>query len=92
VGRAIGVAFVHVCTYHPGAKTEMIEKAAQIVRDGLKPYFNDVRVYATERARKPSPLMLRAIGASCYYGDDDCDRQAAKAAGITFYQVERFTG
>ena len=41
-------------------------------------------------ARKPSPLMLRAVGATEYWGDSPEDAEAAHNAGVPFVHVERF--
>ena len=94
----ISVPHVRVSCWHKAAATQpdvaaAVQRAAQLVRWEL-PYklaqFDlDWRVYTTERARKPAPLMLRSVGATCYYGDSDEDAQAAANAGIQFHYVER---
>jgi hypothetical protein len=88
----IVIGAIRVCVYHPAAPRCAIESAAQQVRNWLAECgLLDISVvYTTARARKPAPLMLRSVGATSYYGDDDCDEQAALAAGIEFHRVERF--
>jgi acid phosphatase class B len=76
--------------YHPKAPVKAIQDAAHQLRGLFSNHLFDWRIYTTERARKPNALMLRSVGASCYYGDSDEDAQAAKEAGIPFVRVERF--
>lgn len=84
------VVAVYACVYHPRCSQEFIEKAAAELRQCLAPLVSTWHVYATERARKPHPLMLRAAGATVYYGDSPEDGQAASAAGVPFVEVPRF--
>ena len=84
------VAAVLVSAYHPKADAADIQRAAQDLRELLALFAPAWRVYTTERARKPHPLMLRAAGATCYYGDSPEDQQAAQAAGVPFVAVPRF--
>lgn len=90
----IGVAQVHVCVYHQRASDEQIAAAAGVLRSLLK--IKCARrfawsIYTGIDWRKPSPLMLEAVGATTYYGDSDEDEAAATSAGIEFVKVERFT-
>lgn len=80
---------VYVCVYHPLASPQAIQSVAHQVRGHIAIYPR-WRVYATSRARKPSPLMLRAAGATIYYGDSPEDAKAALAASIPFVPVCRF--
>lgn len=87
----IAVVAVRVSCWHQYARERDIQSAARQVR-ALMPRLStsDWRVYATARARKPNPLMLRSVGATCYYGDSPEDGDAAANAGIPFVKVERF--
>ena len=86
--RGYRVQMVLISAYHPRADRQMIERAAAQLRREL--VLVPRTVYTTERARKPHPLMLRAAGATCYYGDSPEDEQAARAAGVPFVRVPRF--
>lgn len=88
----IEIARVRVCVYHPRASRESIQRAALEVRGILRASCKDVIVYTSERARKPSPWMLRSVGAWMYYGDSEEDEEAAKAARVHFVRVRRFMG
>ena len=81
---------VHVSCYHTKATNADIQKAAAKLREFLSLGHFSWTVYTTERARKPHPLMLRAAGATVYYGDSPEDGQASAAAGIPFVSVPRF--
>ena len=85
------VEIIMASCYHPRAEHVAIQSAAANLR-GYMPQFGAKlwRVYTTERARKPHPLMLRAAGATVYYGDSPEDAQAAVAAGIPFVAMPRF--
>lgn len=85
-----GVMAVLVSCYHPKAQVGDIQSAAAHLRELLSVQGFAWTVYTTERARKPHPLMLRAAGATIYYGDSQEDADAAKAAGIPFVAVPRF--
>jgi len=80
---------IRVCLYHPRANADDVERVAQVLRPMLS-FFENTVVYTTAKARKPSPLMLKSVGATCYYGDSDEDAAAAQAASIPFYRVTRF--
>lgn len=84
------VQAIFVSAFHPKADDAAIQQAAQQLRKMLGRFAPAWRVYTTERARKPNPLMLRAAGATVYYGDSPEDAQAAQAAGIPFILVPRF--
>ena len=86
----IEVAAVRVCVFHPRAEDRHIQTAAHQVRDLLAGSRFGWRVYTTAAARKPSPLMLRSVGATEYWGDSNEDEGAAIAAGIPFVRVARF--
>ena len=87
----IAVAHLRVSLWHAYADAAAIRSAATQVRGWL-----DVtqgmqwRVYTTERARKPHPLMLHSVGATEYWGDSPEDAAAAANARIPFVPVERF--
>ena len=84
------VASILISAYHPKADAADIQAVAQELRALLALFAPAWRVYTTERARKPHPLMLRAAGATVYYGDSPEDGQAASAAGVPFVEVPRF--
>lgn len=84
------VVAILVSACHPKADAADIQRAAQELRVRIARFVPAWRIYTTERARKPHPLMLRAAGATCYYGDSPEDQQAAQAAGIPFILVPRF--
>jgi len=84
------VAAIFVSAYHPKADAADIQRVAQELRELIAVIVPAWRIYTTERARKPHPLMLGAAGATCYYGDSPEDAQAAQAAGIPFVAVPRF--
>lgn len=84
------VAQILVAAYHPKATDEQVQRAARELRAALRTFRWDWSVYTTERARKPHPLMLRACGATVFYGDSPEDGEAAVAAGIPFVSVPRF--
>lgn len=86
----IRIGGVWACTFHPKAKPEAIEFAAETL-DGLLFAFPglSVHIYPGDD-RKPKPAMLHYASATVYYGDSDDDEQAAQAAGIEFVRVERF--
>ena len=84
------VASILISAYHPKADAAAIQSVAQELRELLDVFAPAWRVYTTERARKPHPLMLRAAGATVYYGDSPEDGQAASAAGVPFVEVPRF--
>lgn len=85
------VEIIIASCYHPRAEHVAIQSAAAKLR-GYMPQFGAEfwLVYTAERARKPHPLMLKAAGATVYYGDSPEDGQAAQAAGIPFVAVPRF--
>lgn len=84
------VRAILVACYHPKAQEADIQWAAQALREYVSLLAPAWTVYASERARKPSPLMLKAVGATVYYGDSPEDAQAAQAAGVPFVAVPRF--
>ena len=84
------VAAILISAYHPKADAADIQRAAQDLRELLALFAPAWRVYTTERSRKPHALMLKAAGATCYYGDSPEDAQAALAAGVPFVAVPRF--
>lgn len=85
------VQSILVAAYHPKATEEQIQHAARKLRARFYQTLRcDWSVYTTERARKPHPLMLRACGATSFYGDSPEDGEAAAAAGIPFVLVPRF--
>lgn len=88
--HGIRVIELRVCVFHAKADAAANARAARMVRRGLQCAGLNfpTHVYASQRARKPSALMLRAAKAACYYGDSDED--AESAAGIHFVRVERF--
>ncbi len=89
----IKIVRVAYCVYHPRATPNAIANAARQLRRLINlnvPDRFDYTIYETARARKPNPLMLRAVNASIYYGDSDEDEEAARAAGIAFARVPRF--
>lgn len=88
--RGFSVQKILVSAYHPRADIKQIEHVARQLRLSLSLFPCIWHVYTTERSRKPSPLMLRACGATVFYGDSPEDGQSAKAAGIPFVLVERF--
>lgn len=81
---------IYASCYHPRAQAVDVQWAAATLRGEIASLVPSWRVYTTERARKPHPLMLRAAGATVYYGDSPEDGQAAAAAGIPFVSVPRF--
>ena len=87
-GAGITVVAVHVSLWHDYADAEAIQAAQQAVE--MHRYGVPVTVHTASSARKPSPLLLRIAGASCYYGDSPEDELAAQNAGIGFVKVERF--
>lgn len=87
----VEVIETRISVYHPRADLDHIQMSARAIRLGLATLkAGEWRVYATERARKPNPLMLRSVRATEYWGDSDEDEAAAAAAGITFRRVARF--
>ncbi len=84
------VAAILASAYHPKADAADIQAVAQELRELVAVFAPRWCVYTTERSRKPNPLMLRAAGATCYYGDSPEDAQAAAAAGVPFVAVPRF--
>lgn len=91
--RNIGVyvAAIRVCVFHSRAEDRYIQGAARYMRQYMPGLLvPDWHVYTTARARKPSPLMLRSVGATEFWGDSNEDEGAALAAGIPFIKVERF--
>ncbi len=84
------VAAILISAHHPKADAAAIQSVAQELRELLDVFAPAWRVYTTERARKPHPLMLRAAHATAYYGDSPEDAQAAEAAGVPFVEVPRF--
>lgn len=87
----IAAVAVRVSCYHPKAPDAAIQAAARQVRGYVDVMSGvDWRVYTTDAARKPQPLMLRNVRATIYYGDSDEDEQAATAAGCHFVRVARF--
>lgn len=89
-GHGYPVQAIFVSAFHPKAADAAIQQAAQQLRELLGLFAPAWRVYTTERARKPHPLMLRAAGATVFYGDSPEDQQAAEAAGVPFVAVPRF--
>jgi len=85
------VQALYISAFHPKAADADIQAVAAHLRELISVIAPVWRVYTTERARKPHPLMLRAAGATVYYGDSPEDAQAAQAAGIPFVAVPRFT-
>ena len=88
VGVGIAVKAVHVSLWHDYAEAQAIREAQRAIE--VHRYGVPVVVYTTPAARKPSPLMLRAVGASEYWGDSPEDAEAARNAGVPFVHVERF--
>lgn len=89
----IRVLSLQVALYHPKADLQKIESIAADLRSHLKrSSIRQWTVYASERARKPNPLMLRHTKIAEYWGDSTEDEQAALAAGAIFQKVERFVG
>lgn len=84
------VQAIFVSAWHPKASTRQVEAAAAELRQYLRHIAPMWRVYTTERARKPHPLMLRAAQATVFYGDSPEDGEAAAAAGVPFVLVPRF--
>lgn len=92
---------VLIATYHPKADSLTRNASSQALRrcliEALHQPWNRNRnfvftIFATERARKPSPFMLKHAHATIYIGDSNEDSQAAIAAGIHFIPVARFIG
>lgn len=83
---------IHVCVYHPKATDETINQVVSELDSLIENECADLPIVIWQKAeeRKPSPFMLRAVGATSYYGDSDEDEHAAIAAGIPFVKVERF--
>ena len=92
---------VRVCVWHDAANRQpeiaaAVKTAARQVRRKLAARNSRFRsevdwtVYTTAAARMPSPLMLRSVGATEYWGDSDENEGAARAAGVPFVRVERF--
>lgn len=79
-----------VATFHPKASQRNIDDASDRLVAALKGHGLNFYVWSWESARKPSPFMLRACGATVFYGDSPEDGEAAVAAGIPFVMVERF--
>ena len=80
-----------VCVFYPRAEARYIQASARYMRQYMPGLMvPDWTIYTTAAARKPSPLMLRSVGASEYWGDSDEDEGAAIAAGIPFVRVARF--
>lgn len=84
------VAAIYASCYHPKAKPADIQIVAQQLRELVALIVPTWTIYTTERSRKPSPLMLKAAGATTYYGDSAEDAEAAARAGIPFVAVARF--
>lgn len=86
------VAAIHISVYHPKAQHSDIINTAIMLRKILSSRLPRMQahVYIGTSSRKPGTFMLRAAGATAYYGDSPEDRQAADAAGIPFVYVERF--
>lgn len=83
---------IDVCVYHPKAADETINQAVSELDILIEDGFTDLPFVIWQKAdeRKPSPFMLKTVGATSYYGDSDEDEHAAMAAGIPFVKVERF--
>lgn len=92
--HGVQVPGLYVCVYHPAAPADAVHRAASGVGDLLFSAMPGgefhIAVFGDVEYRKPSPAMLVAAGATCYYGDSDEDAAAAEAAGIEFVRVERF--
>lgn len=89
--HGVAVSSLYVCVFHPKADGETVMKACYDTSALLYCIgATTAHVYFGEEFRKPSPAMLVAAGATCYYGDSDEDAAAAEAAGIEFVRVERF--
>ena len=87
----IAVSAVRVCVFHPKAPDAAIQRAARLVRAGMRSTLvSDWHIYTRADARKPAPLMLRSVGAAEYWGDSDEDEGAALAASVPFVRVARF--
>ena len=87
----IAVSAVRVCVFHPKAPDAAIQRAARLVRAGMRSILvPDWHIYTRADARKPAPLMLRSVGALEYWGDSDEDQGAALAASVPFVRVARF--
>ncbi len=85
------VEIIMASCYHPRAEHVAIQSAAAKLRSYMPQFGAELwRVYTAERARKPHPLMLKAAGATIYYGDSPEDAAAAANAGIPFVAVPRF--
>lgn len=85
------VQMVCVSVYHPSADAKAITSAAHQLRKLMPSVIGGWawRVYETERARKPSPLMLKYAQVTSYYGDGAEDVEAARAAGVMMHYVNR---
>lgn len=83
---------ISCCIYHPKAD----QKFMTLASDGLTVlalgFPLPVFVYNGADYRKPAPGMFWKLNLSAYYGDDETDKQAAEAAGVPFYPVERYMG
>lgn len=88
----IEVHRIHVCVYHPKATAEIIDQVVSELDSIIENSCPDLLliIWRKESERKPSPFMLQVAGASSYYGDSDEDEQAATAAEIPFFRVDRF--
>lgn len=92
--HGIHVAGIHVSVFHPRATASQIAASSQRLRRAFGRQTallgTPWHIHASERARKPSPLMLQRAGIAVYYGDSPEDAEAAKAAGARFVPVPRF--
>ena len=90
-GLGFPVSDVLVSCFHARAADADIQAMARALRAELAtPRGIFWTVYTTERARKPSPFMLRVCAATSYYGDSPEDAEAAERAGIPFIPVLRY--
>lgn len=84
----ISVARVHVAVFHPRADATLIDRVRGSLVSANKPF--SMMVHLLAEYRKPEPGMLRAAGATKFFGDSDEDGAAAIAWGCEFVRVERF--
>lgn len=83
----INVVSVHVAFFHPKAKlSELMNVHQQLSEISPQGFI----LWESEEYRKPNPGMLKASGATTFYGDSDEDGNAADAACCKFVKVERF--
>jgi histidinol phosphatase-like enzyme len=89
--EGIQVDHVLACTYHPRASELQCAQLRSSMRTALlRVGINRVLTFSEAQMRKPEPGMLLRCKVSIYFGDDNTDEQAARAAGIEFVRVKRF--